>query len=300
MAHAVWHRFRTAYRRANWIRPIPLVSNRGLCVAAAVWSLFQILSPARAVDAPGAPGVPSVWAPAAKELLGTALSPTSRVYFTGAEGVLTEVFYPTLDRVQNVDLQFLVTDTAKTWGDEERRQRRHDITLVNPRAMVWQAATTADNGKWTITKKLFADPSRSAVIQRVTFQTLEPGKTVKDYNVYLLNNPAINNTGAGDNSRTLTAGGRPLLVASEPDSTSSALAVSLPWRVSGGEPMVSNGFVGQNDGFTDLLGGAVDRTMNWRFGGAFGGNVAQIGWLSFGNATTTRISFDVVPAFGGN
>lgn len=66
-------------------------------------------------------GLPSVWAPAAKNFIGTSAGTPSRVYFTGAEGVLTEVFYPTLDRVQNVDLQFLVTDAAKTWGDEERR-----------------------------------------------------------------------------------------------------------------------------------------------------------------------------------
>ena len=89
----------------------------------------------------------------------------------------------------------LVADASKTWGDEERRQRQHDVSLVDPRALLWRAATTADNGKWKITKRIFADPGRDSVVQRVTFQALEPGKGVKDYNVYVLNNPAINNTG---------------------------------------------------------------------------------------------------------
>jgi Glucodextranase, domain N len=124
----------------------------GLIAATVVSSL------ALALEAPNGPGLPSVWAPAAKDFIGTSAGTQSRVYFTGAEGVLTEVFYPTLDRVQNVDLQFLVTDAARTWGDEERRQQRHDISLVNKRAMVWQVVTTADSGNWRLTKKLFTDP----------------------------------------------------------------------------------------------------------------------------------------------
>lgn len=262
--------------------------------------------------APCAPGVPSVWAPSAKDFLGTSASDTSKVYFTGAEGVLTEVFYPTVDNAQNVDLQFLVTDANKTWGDEERQQK-HDIVQVNKRSMVWQTTSTDNDGRWKITKKFFSDPTSPTVIQRVTFETLEPGKTVKDYNVYVLNNPSINNTGSGsastqcnspastggDNSRTLSSGSRTFLVASEPNSTSSALTTSLPWKNVDGNVMVSNGFVGKSDGFTDLLS-SKDQTMDWHYEGAFGGNVAQMGWLDFGNTTASSISFDVVLGFGKN
>jgi len=66
--------------------------------------------------------------------------------------------------------------------------------------------TTADSGKWKITNKIFTDPGRNAVIQRVTFQTLEPGKAVKDYNLYVLNNPAINGTGAGSGNANQCSG----------------------------------------------------------------------------------------------
>ena len=268
------------------------------------------LGVALAGDAPGGPGSASVWAPSAKDFLGTSASDASRVYFTGAEGIVTEIFYPTVDRVQNVDLQLLVLDAAKTWNAqdaEERKQRHHDVSLVNKRAMIWQAVTDANNGKWRITKKIFTDPSRNSLIQRVTFQTLEPGKTVRDYSVFVLNNPAINNSGGGehasgtnDNSRALTGGRRTMLLASEPNSTSSALAVSLPWKVVNGKTMVSNGFVGNNDGWVDLFGGAADKTMDWCFDGAFNGNVAQIGWIDFGDSNQSTISFDIVLAFGNN
>lgn len=275
-------------------------------LVAAVW----LSASAAAIDAPSGPGVASVWAPADKEFLGTSMSDGSRVYFTGAEGIVTEVFYPTLDKVQNVDLQFLVTDVSGSWGSEqaEERKQKHDVSLIDKRAMAWQVLTTADNGKWTITKKIVTNPGRNSLIQRVQFQTLESGKTVQDYRVYVLNNPAIDNSGGGgknldgtaDNSRTLAFDGRTMLVASEPHKTSAALAVSLPWKTVGGKMMVSNGFVGRNDGWTDLFGGADDRTMDWSFGGCFGGNVAQMGWIDFGTTTQSSIAFDVVLSFGEN
>ena len=264
----------------------------------------------RAADAPAGPGVASTWAPAAKEFLGTSMSDAARVYFTGAEGIVTEVFYPTLDKVQNVDTQFLVMDRTGSWGAdqaEERRQQQHEVSLINKRAMAWRVITTANNGTWRIAKEIFTDPDRNSLIQRVEFRTLEPGKTVQDYRVYVLNNPAIENTGGGgnssgaaDNSRTLTYSGRTMLVASEPNKRSAALAISLPWKTDNGIAKVSNGYVGRNDGWTDLFGGADDRTMDWHFDGCFRGNVAQMGWIDFGTTASSSVRFDVVLSFGEN
>ncbi len=260
-----------------------------------------------AQDAPNGPGAASVWAPAAKDFIGTAISGNSKVYFTGAEGILTEIYYPSPDKIQNVDLQLLITDSAKSWGDQEKQQRNHKTSIIDKHAMGWHVITTADNGKWKITKNIFTDPKRSSVIQRVTFETLEAGKKASDYNIYLLNNPAINGTGAGgdyqkgaDNSRTLVLNKHSMLVASEPDSTSSALAVSLPWKKIGDRAMVSNGFVACNDGYTDLFGGSQDRAMDWTFDGAYSGNVAQMGWIDVSTGASSTISFDVVLAFGNN
>ena len=286
--------------RANrWWRVLVVIWLAGLCLPLGV----------EGADAPSGPGVASTWAPAGKDFLGTSASNTSRVYFTGAEGIVTEVFYPTLDKVQNVDLQLIVTDAAGSWGAQHAEERRQQqlVSLINKRAMAWRVETSSNNGKWKTTKKIFTDPDRSSLVQRVEFQTLEPGKTVQDYRVYVLNNPAIENSGGGqnspgaaDNSRTLTYDGRTMLVASEPNKTSAALATSLPWTTIGGKVKVSNGFVGSNDGWTDLFGGADDRTMDWQFDGCFGGNVAQMGWIDFGNSTQTSISFDLVLSFGPN
>jgi glucoamylase len=139
-----------------------------------------------AANAPGAPGAQSVWAPSHKDFIGTSASTLSRVAFTGAQGILTEVFYPTLDKAQNVDLQFIVTDGARTWGQEERRQRQHEVSLTNRRALEWKAVTTSDNGEWRMTKNFFTDPGRNCVVERVQFEALKPSKKARDYHVYIL------------------------------------------------------------------------------------------------------------------
>ena len=256
-----------------------------------------------AVNSPNPPGSPSCWAPSAKDLLGTSAGAASPVYFTGAQGMLTEVFYPSPDRIQNIDMEFLVEDAAKTMGPndaEEKLQTQQSVSLVDTRALAWQTVSTANNGSWRITKTIFTDPTHPTVVQRVVFQTLQSGKSIADFNLFVLNHPGIENQGGNDNSRTLTNGNRIMLVASKPNSTSSALAVSIPWKTNGSNVEVSHGFVGVNDGWTDLFGGADDRTMDWQFTAAHGGNVAQMGWLDFGTNSGASGAFDLVLGFGTN
>ena len=61
--------------------------------------------------------------------------------------------------------------------------------------------------------------------------------------------------------------------------------------------MVSSGFEGVSDGWTDLLGGSSDKTMNWLHDSATNGNVAQMGLIDFGTSSATRIDFDLVLGF---
>jgi glucoamylase len=270
-------------------------------------TVVAAISFAHSENAPNPPGAASVWASGAKEFIGTAAYGPSRVYFSGTQGIVTEVFYPAPDQVQNVDMQFIVTDSARTWGTEEKSQKSHKTVLVNKHTMEWQVTTIADNNKWKIEKKIFTDPSRDALIQQVTFSSLISSVKANAFNLYILNNPAINNTGAGgefksgqDNSRNVQSNNKTILTASEPNSTSSALAVSLPWKVINGKEMVSHGFVGVNDGFTDLFAGSNDKTMNWTFDAAIGGNVAQMGWIDISSVDSSSVTFSVVLSYAKN
>src|SRR5437763_1248436 len=59
----------------------------------------------------GGPGIPPKWTRSAKDALGTAYSGGSHIWFTVADGVISEVYYPTIDHPQIRDLQFLLIDT---------------------------------------------------------------------------------------------------------------------------------------------------------------------------------------------
>jgi len=218
-----------------------------------------------AAPATGGPGNPSVWANSIKSMVGTSATDTSKVYFTGHRGIISEVFWPQVDTVNTVDMQFLVGDVTKTFVDEEKQQA-YSVTRPDSKALLFQAVTNNTGHNWKITKKVFTDPARDVLIQRITFEGLN-GKLAKDFNLYVLHNPSMDNSGAGDTSKTLVNGGRTMLVASQ-NTKASALAISAPWKLNGATPMVSSGFVGVNDGFTDLLGGAADKTMNNLFDSA--------------------------------
>lgn len=270
---------------------------RTTALATALVSLALLTPAAHAAGtASDGPGLDSTWAPAQKSFMGTSTSSSSQVYFSGYRSIVTEVFYPTLDNAQTLDLQFLVGDSAKTFVDEEKIQSSYSATQPNSRSMRWSTSVGNSGHNWQLSKNIFTDPTRNALVQRVTFTALN-GKTVSDFNLYLLHNPSINNSGSGDTGQVLTSGGRTLLVASE-STRASAIAVSSGWKVENGQTMASVGFVGSSDGWNDLLGGSSDKTMSLTYDTASNGNVAQMGWIDFAGSTATSISFDVVLGFG--
>ncbi len=62
--------------------------------------------------APGSPGHDAHWMSAAKNGFGTANSIASKVWFTLNDGIMTEVYYPTLD-LPNVQMLQLVIVTPE-------------------------------------------------------------------------------------------------------------------------------------------------------------------------------------------
>ncbi len=59
--------------------------------------------------APEGPGIEPYWTEGDKAAVGTAYSVASAVWYTLSRGILNEVYYPTIDRPQLRDLQYLVT-----------------------------------------------------------------------------------------------------------------------------------------------------------------------------------------------
>src|SRR2546428_2478925 len=65
-----------------------------------------------ASTATGGPGATAHWTNGNKQGIGTATTPISKVWFTLGDGVLTEAYYPTVDKANLRMLEFLVTDGA--------------------------------------------------------------------------------------------------------------------------------------------------------------------------------------------
>src|SRR5689334_7106370 len=62
----------------------------------------------------------SNWAPSDNTILGTAQNNTSDVWFTGSNGTIGEVFYPTADVLNTTLLQFLIGDSSHSWVNQEK------------------------------------------------------------------------------------------------------------------------------------------------------------------------------------
>jgi glucoamylase len=63
--------------------------------------------------------------------VGTAYSDLSRVWFTISKGILNEVYYPTVDRPQIRDLQYLITDGETFVRDERHLNNTHECLTPN-------------------------------------------------------------------------------------------------------------------------------------------------------------------------
>src|SRR6476660_1154601 len=88
-------------------------------------------------EAFGKPGIEPRWTSGNKDAVGTAYSASSRVWFTLAAGILNEVYFPTIDRPQIRDLQYLITD-GKSFFHDERRHLDSSVKELSEHALGYE------------------------------------------------------------------------------------------------------------------------------------------------------------------
>lgn len=215
----------------------------------------------------GGPGIEPRWTQGNKEGVGTAYSGDSHVWFTLWRGCVTEVYYPTIDRPQIRDLQFLISD-GSTFFHEEKRHLVSTIERFENHALGYEIVNEDPEGRYKIIKELISAPHLSCVLQNTK---IEAEKSLKQQlKVYALCAPHLNGEGWGNDARVVEVAGREILVANK-DGLWLALGANVPFS------KLSCGFVGSSDGWTDLSSGYV---MSWEFDAALNGNVALIGEIS--------------------
>ncbi|WP_013334255.1 glucan 1,4-alpha-glucosidase [Gloeothece verrucosa] len=253
-------------------------------------------------QAPGAPGVPSVWSYAGKQGIGTsyenyvnniyqdnvATGVVSKVWFTLAQGIITETAYGEIDLAQINDLQFLVTGNG--FFDQEKVDTNSKVDYLDkdssgrPLSPAYRVVNTGKNGKYTIEKHIFTDPNRQTLFTRVIFTANEDNITP-----YILINPHMNNTGSND------------VAFVRADSLNAREQEKVYLSLKSSEPFVktSAGYVGRTDGYQDLQqNGVMDWTYDYTDQNA-PGNVAMMAQLPTFKAGETR-TFDIVVGFGNS
>jgi glucoamylase len=228
----------------------------------------------------GKPGIEPKWTQGNKDGVGTAYSGSSRLWFTIFRGVVTEVFYPTIDRPQLRDIQYMATD-GRTFVHEEKRHLDSQIERSHPHALSFRITNSEQQGRYSITKDVIAHPHLPCLLQHTTIKGEDA--LLSALRLYVLCAPHLQVGGWGNNARVMVVGGRRILTA-EKGGTWLALGATAPFA------RASCGYVAQSDGATDLN---RHMRMEWEFDEALDGNVALTGELdlSGGREFTTGLAF---------
>ena len=230
--------------------------------------------------APGGPGMEPRWTRGAKDGVGTAYAVASSVWFTLSGGVVSEVYYPTIDRPQIRDLQFLVTDGA-TFVHDERRHLDTMIVRPEPYSLGFEVTNTDRQRRYRIVKDIIADPRRSCVLVRTRLEGQR--SFVSRLRLFVLLAPHLEVGGWNNSGNVADAAGRMILTAHK-GSTWLALGASIPFL------RCSCGYVGSTDGWQDLND---NFQMDYEFDCAEAGNIALTGELdlSYGRQFTLGLAF---------
>ena len=146
--------------------------------------------------APSAPGKDAQWATAGKQAIGTSATRESKVWFTLAQGVMTEVYYPDVT-VANVHmLQFIVVNPKTKKVETERDDAIHQIKPLKKDSLSFQQVNTAKSGKWAIKKTYSTATYPDTLVLDVVFDSKDP-----DLMLYVQYDPSLGNTGMGDEGR---------------------------------------------------------------------------------------------------
>jgi glucoamylase len=214
--------------------------------------------------------------------VGTAYSASSRVWFTSAAGIVTEVYYPTIDRPQVRDLQYLVTD-GESFFHDERRHLETVLEHIDRHSLGLRIKNEDREGRYQIVKEIVTDPHRSCLLVRTVVRARSELRG--RLRLFALLAPHLGGAGVRNTANVAEVGGRTLLTAHSEDRAS--------WlAMDGTEPFLrlSCGYVGASDGWTDL---SQNREMDWEFDSARDGNVALTGEIAFedGRPFTLGVAF---------
>jgi glucoamylase len=161
--------------------------------------------------APGAPGTEPTWAYSGKTGIGTSYEAydqgnysdtattgtVSKVWFSLAEGILTETIYGLIHEAQLKDMQLLIQ--GPDFLHEEKRDTLSEIDYLHkddqgrPLSLAYRLINRDKQDRYTIEKQVFTDPDQQSLIMKVILTAKVDG-----LQAYLQADPHVANTGSND------------------------------------------------------------------------------------------------------
>ena len=230
--------------------------------------------------APGGPGTTSYLDTARKDCFGTAHNTGSKVWFTVADGVLSDVFSPTIENTNVNTVQYIVTD-GRTFADLQQRNMSYSVSSPDRSGMVCRVTSTDTAHGFRLVSDYLTDPARDSVVVRTTLEPLSGASRRLDHlKVYVRYDATIDNTGGGGavnggpNDATVDPATTALVSSDTHPATGpfsaqvvGALVANRPFRAE------SSGFVGTpSDGLKQL---DAHHRLVTDYRSADGGNVVQ-------------------------
>ncbi len=170
-------------------------------------------NPTLAAGAPASDGAgkPSPWAYAGKQGIGAsyeayldyqysdkaATGTVSKVWFSLAQGVVTETMYGRINEAQIRELQLAVTGDG--WAAFEDTDTVSHVDYIDkdaagrPLSPAYRLTNTDKQGRFVIIKDVFTDPDHQSLMMRVTVKALKGPVTP-----YVILDPSMNNTSGDD------------------------------------------------------------------------------------------------------
>src|SRR6266849_4726715 len=262
------------------------------CLALSVSIPLSTASAAPLTLAPGGPGPLSHFDLARKDCLGTAADTASKVWYTVAGGVLSDVYYPTIDNTNVETLQYIVTD-GSSFTDLQSRDMSYTVQTLDPSGMECQVTATAKSGAYSIVTDYFTDPGRNTLLLRVRMHN----NTHNSLQLFVRFDPSINGNGGGgagnggaDSATLDSSTGHPVMIAYDTTTTTNAVnrnyAQPVFAALDGSFTEATSGFAGtSSDGLSQL---DASHTLTQLYSDAVDGNIVQTGrvalpWRGDGN-----------------
>jgi glucoamylase len=234
---------------------------------------------------------------ARKDCVGTSANTTSKVWFTVADGMLSDTYWPTVDATNVHSLQYVVTD-GHSFTDLQERDMTYTVR-ADPTGMACTVIAASAAHNYRIVTTYIADPARDAVLMQTRFLA-PPGDQL-----YARLDPLAGGTGgggaqnAGGNSATVTsADGSPALVAYNTNTVTDAVnrTYAVPTyealESSGGFSSASVGYAGTASDGLSMLDTSHQLTTDYT--SATDGHVA----LTAGLRMTRNQTVDLALGFG--